>query len=337
MRVSVVVPAYNAAATLPRCLEALRRQTRPPDEVIVVDDGSKDDTAAVAAAYGVQVFRQRHQGPAAARNLGVEKTSGDIVLFTDADCEPAPDWIAEMVHPFSDSVVAGVKGAYRTRQQGVVARLAQWEFQERYDRLRRYNTIDFIDSYAAAFRTQVFRRIGGFDPAFHKANNEDVDLSYRLAGAGYKLVFNPQAIVYHVHPASWKAYWCLKVKRGYWRMMVYRLHPHKALHDSYTPQLLKVQVGLMLICALLVFLTPFQSGLLVGAALSLVCLLLSAMPLALKVAGKDGRLACWVPLFVLVRATAFAVGVTIGAIAMWAFRPSLLGVPDSREIAGEHT
>ena len=315
---TVVIPAYNAAATLPACLSALQRQTQPADEIIVVDDGSLDDTARVALRLGATVSRQAHQGPAAARNLGIQFARGEIVLFTDADCEPAPDWVEQMVQPLADPAVSGVKGVYRTRQRQVVARLAQCEFAERYDLLGRAPTIDFVDSHAAAFRTSALRQVGGFDPAF--IGNEDVDLSYRLAQAGYTLVFNRRAAVYHQHPATWSRYLRLKVTRGYWRMMVYRLHPGKALRDSYTPQMLKVQV-------LLIFLgVPTAAGMVIWPALGWVAacclagLLTSAIPFSRRVARSEPDLTGWAFLFVVLRAVALSLGSAAGLIGMLPFR-----------------
>ena len=316
LTVSVVVPAYNAANTLPACLLALASQTAPPDEVIVVDDGSPDGTAAVAGQCGALVLRQEHRGPAAARNLGVANCSGSVVLFTDADCEPAADWVAEMMSPFSDQDVVGVKGAYRTRQRQVVARLAQCEFQERYELLARSATIDFVDSYSAAFRTAVLRAAGGFDPAFPEANNEDVDLSYRLAQRGHRLVFNPRAIVYHQHKAGWRQYLRLKAKRGYWRLFVYRRYPGKALSDSYTPQLLKLQVLLAFaflgVLAVAVLWPPLLWVLLAALAL----LLLTSLPFVRLVWRIDKALVPWAPFFVMARAFAFAIGVATAAVAI---------------------
>jgi len=321
--ISVIIPAYNAAQTLPACLAALQGQTHPPGEIIVVDDGSQDQTVQAARAYGVQLLEQPHQGPAAARNLGIRQARGDIILLTDADCEPESTWVAEMTRPFADPQVAGVKGSYRTHQQERVARLAQCEFEERYDLLERLATIDFIDSHAAAFRTSVLRESGGFDPAFSQANNEDVDLSYRLAEKGLKLVFNHQAVVYHRHPATWGAYLRLKIKRGYWRMLVYRLHPRKALRDSYTPQLLKMQVFLTYLFGSLAVLALILPVLAWGAVVSLGCLFLSAIPFTQRVAQQDSRLAIWAPFFISGRAFAFAVGTFIGIIGMLVFRPAL--------------
>ncbi len=328
MTISVIVPAYNAAQTLPACLAALHRQTQPPDEIIVVDDGSQDQTAQVARAYGAQVLEQPHRGPAAARNLGLRQARGDVVLFTDADCEPVPTWVAEMLRPFADPRVVGVKGSYRTRQQERVARLAQCEFEERYDRLERLATIDFIDTYAAAFRVAVLLEMSGFDPAFPQADNEDVELSYRLARAGYRLMFNRQAVVYHRHPSTWRAYLRLKIKRGYWRMLVYRLHPGKAVRDSYTPQLLKAQIALMYLVlgfAGLAFVFPPLGW---AAAVALVGFWFSAIPFVRRAMQQDHALAIAAPVFIVVRALAFAIGVAGGMVGMFFFRPTL---SDTRE------
>ena len=94
-RVSVIIPAFNAAETLSPLLDALEKQTRPPDEIIVVDDCSTDDTAAEAASLGaVVVSHAINQGPGPARNTGVAAAASEVLLFTDADCVPPPDWIA---------------------------------------------------------------------------------------------------------------------------------------------------------------------------------------------------------------------------------------------------
>jgi cellulose synthase/poly-beta-1,6-N-acetylglucosamine synthase-like glycosyltransferase len=321
--ISIIVPAYNAALQLPTCLTALQRQTQPPDEIIVVDDGSQDQTAQVALAYGVQLLEQPHQGPAVARNLGIRQAHGDIALFTDADCEPVPTWVAEMMRPFTDPRVVGVKGSYRTHQQERVARLTQCEFEERYDRLERLATIDFIDTYAAAFRLAVLREMGGFDPAFPLAVSEDAELSYRLVRAGCRLMFNRQAVVYHRHPSTWRTYLHRKIKFGYWRMIVYRLHPGKAVRDSYTPQMLKAQIALMYLVlglAGLAFVFPLLGW---GAVAALISLWLSAIPFARRAAQQDRALVIAALIFIVMRALALAIGVAGGTVGMFFFRPAL--------------
>jgi cellulose synthase/poly-beta-1,6-N-acetylglucosamine synthase-like glycosyltransferase len=304
-------------------LAALQKQTQPPDEIIVVDDGSQDQTAQMARVDGVQLLQQLHQGPAVARNLGLSQARGEIALLTDADCEPEPTWVAEMMRPFADPRVMGVKGSYRTHQSECVARLAQCEFEERYDRLERQVTIDFIDTYAAAFRLAVLQEMGAFDPAFPRAVSEDAELSYRLARAGCRLVFNRQAVVYHRHPSTWQAYLRRKIKYSYWRMIVYRLHPGKAIRDSYTPQLLKAQLALMYLVLGLAGLAFIFPPLVWGSAASLIGLCLSAIPFVRRAEQQDNRLVTAALVFIIVRALAFAIGVAGGMVGMFFFHPTL--------------
>jgi glycosyltransferase involved in cell wall biosynthesis len=244
---SVIVPVFNGAATLGGCLRALAQQTVPRAsyEVIVVDDGSSDDSAAIAARYRAMVLRQAHAGAAAARNRGAAAARGEILLFTDADCEPQPDWIEAILAPFADPEVAGVKGVYGTRQGSAVARFTQAEYEEKYTRLADRAQIDFVDTYAAAYRSAVFQQAGGFDTAFPRATVEDQELSYRLAAAGHKLVFAPQARVYHRHPSTPWHYARRKVHLGRWKVRVHARHPARAVRDSYTPWTQKAQLVLL--------------------------------------------------------------------------------------------
>ena len=86
-KISVVIPAFNAAATLPRAVDSVLRQTCEDFEVVVVDDGSSEDTGAALATYGdrIRLIRQENQGAAAARNHGVRESRGELIAFLDAD------------------------------------------------------------------------------------------------------------------------------------------------------------------------------------------------------------------------------------------------------------
>ncbi|HPQ39173.1 MAG TPA: exopolysaccharide biosynthesis polyprenyl glycosylphosphotransferase [bacterium] len=315
--VTVVIPAYNAEATLEKCLAALSDQTldREYYEIIVVNDGSTDDTAKIARNYDVRVLDQSNQGPAMARNTGAADARGEIIVFTDADCVADRQFLEEMIRPFSDPSIVGVKGVYRTQQTRLWARFAQIEFMERYAKLERSESIDFVDSYAAAFRKRVFNQVGGFDPHFPVANNEDVDLSYKIAGMGYPMVFNPRAIVYHTHPDSMTRYLKLKFSRAYWRMLVYRRFPEKIVSDSYTPQSLKVQIlltGLMLGFAAL---APFVPGTGITALVLFGLFLAATAPFLFRTARNDPRLVLFAPAGVFLRSLAFGLGIASGILA----------------------
>jgi len=318
-RISVVVPAYNAAHTIDRCLTALADQTflREDYEIIVVDDGSTDETLTrVRAHAGMRFVTQTHAGPAAARNLGGQHARGDVLLFTDADCAPARDWIERMFAPFHDKEIVGVKGTYVTQQRQIVARFVQLEYEDKYDRMAEEKYIDFIDTYAAGYRRDIFLASGGFDPGFPNASVEDQEFSFRLARQGHKMVFVREASVCHLaHPGSLWAYWRRKSRIGYWKVLVTRRYPDKVWHDSHTPQALKAQillVGLGLLCLFGAFLwLPMLWGLAVATFL----FLLSALPFVLKAWGKDQLVAVVSPGLLFLRALALGTGFAVGLVA----------------------
>jgi glycosyltransferase involved in cell wall biosynthesis len=316
--VSVIVPVYNGSQTLAACLQALHAQTHPPDEVIVVDDGSTDGTVAVATALGVKVLSQAHAGPAAARNLGAQSARGAILLFTDADCAPAPDWIERMLAPFADPAVAGAKGEYRTRQRELVARFVQQEYQDRYDRMASQPNIDFIDTYAAAYRRDVFLATGGFDPGFRTASVEDQEFSFRLAQRGHRLVYVPGALVYHRHDRTLSEYARRKYGIGFWKAFVVRRYPAKLVRDSHTPQVLKMQMGLAVLGGAM-FLAGITSGsylLLLGGGLAWTLLVLSSFVFYAKLLRRDAPVLCVAPVLVFLRACALSSGFLLGNLKL---------------------
>ena len=247
LQASVIIPAYNAQKTLPACIDALLVQSILPNEIILVDDGSTDETKTMAEAYSlVKVISQKNMGPANARNHGARAAKGDVIIFLDSDCVPEKNWVEEMLRPFADEKVAGVQGAYLTRQTSLVARFEQADIEYRYERMKRAKKLDWIGSYSAAYRRKIFLDEKGFDETFPKASGEDAELSYRLAEKGYVLLFAPHAHVYHTHPAEVLHYLRVKYFRAYWRMRMYLKHPEKSVKDSYTPTTLKLSVVLAL-------------------------------------------------------------------------------------------
>ncbi len=255
MKVSIVVPAYNAESVLHLCIRALLRQDLPtPPEIIVVDDGSTDGTAAVAESYrGVRLLRQPHKGAAAARNAGIRAASGDLVLFTDADCQPVIGWVSVLVGALQAGA-AGAKGTYRTRQRELTARFVQAEYEGKYRRMARFREIDFVDTYSAAYRRDALLSVGLFDEGIRAV--EDQELSFRLARRGYSLRFVPEAVVYHLHADTHAKYLGKKFWIGYWKVRVVRPHPARIVSDSHTPQSIKAQMGLVAVGALALSIAP---------------------------------------------------------------------------------
>jgi glycosyltransferase involved in cell wall biosynthesis len=313
--ISVIIPAYNSEKTLGKCLSSLQEQTRKPDEIIVVDDGSADKTIDVVKSFkNVSLLAQAHKGPAAARNLGANKAKGKILLFTDADCVPGKTWVAEMAGPFEDKDIVGVQGRYETGQKGLMARFVQLEIEDRYDRMRKRKYIDFIGSYAAGYRKDIFMRHGGFDESFVMASGEDPDISFKLAKAGHKMVFNENAIVYHNHVDSLGTYLKQKFWRAYWRVLLYRKHPEKMAGESYTPQTLKLQIFLLGAAFLSIIASIFSSQFLTLLTMTVLLLFITTLPLSLKNMKKSLLVGMVTPFISILRTVVFVFGLVYGVL-----------------------
>ena len=315
---SVVVPGYQAADVIGICVRALHAQTvsRERYEIIVVDDGSTDGTGDEAREAGAdQVLSRPHRGPAAARNAGIEASRGEIVLFTDADCEPSPEWLEHMTTPFTDPLVMGAKGAYWTRQRALIARLTQLEFEIRYERMARLPHTDFVDGYAAAYRRRLLTSAGGFDPTYPTSSSaEDVDLSFHLARQGHRLVFVPQARVWHRHPTSLRAYLTRKGHYGFWRALLYLRYPEKQSGDAHTDPSLKQQFLLVALAGLLGLGGLAWWPLALGATGLLVVFWATTLPFVRWAWARDRAVALVWPLVMFLRVLIQGTGLAVGLI-----------------------
>jgi glycosyltransferase involved in cell wall biosynthesis len=313
--ISIIVPVYNGEKTIAKCLESLASQeTKRNYEIIAVDDGSADDTKKIIKKMKkVRLMEQKHKGPAAARNLGAKHAKGSILLFTDSDCIFDANWIKEMTKPFRNKDIAGVQGRYKTRQKSIVARFSQLEIEERYERMSSRKYIDFIGSYSAGYRKDIFLSFNGFDESFPVASGEDPEFSFKLAEAGKRMVFNQEAVVYHSHPETISRYVKQKFWRAYWRILLYRKHPGKIRSESYTPQMLKAQIALAYLTLLLLPMALFEIYL---SGVTFILLLLSTIPLSARNFMKDAIVGLISPVIIMLRTFSFGLGLIYGFIKL---------------------
>lgn len=213
-KASVVICAYNAESTIEDNLDSLTRLRYPNYEVIVVDDGSKDRTAEIAARYPFRLVRVPNGGLSAARNLGLHAATGEIVAYTDSDTRVDPDWLSHLVQPFLESDCVGVGGP------NVVPPDDPWIAQcvarspgGPVHVMLNNTEAEHIPGCNMAFRKSALEAIGGFDPTYTKAG-DDVDICWRLQERGGRLGFAPGALVLHHHRSTARAYWRQQVGYG---------------------------------------------------------------------------------------------------------------------------
>ena len=206
MLISVVIPARNAAATLDDCLDAIDASTYAGREVIVVDDGSVDETAAIAKAHGCRVVRpEASLGAATARNLGAREAAGQTILFTDADCLLQPGALGYVADNLADPTVAGVVGLLgpRIRFADFASQFKNLWMYFTYSRLAESaaarNGVGLFFTSIAAIRKPIFEQMGGFDTNYQGTSvTEDIEFGQRLFTAGHKVVLDGRLQVEHI-------------------------------------------------------------------------------------------------------------------------------------------
>ncbi|OJZ17455.1 MAG: glycosyl transferase [Thiobacillus sp. 65-29] len=220
-RFSVVIPAFNAAATLAHAIESVRAQSWPAHEIIVVDDGSTDATAEVARRFAdVRLIRQANSGVSVARNAGAAAASGDWLAFLDADDSFAPDrlrlhaeWIAEDPtfdfltgdYEYRDaagtllgtSMVQHVAGRAMLAKAGGATRVVM----DRPDEIAAFVADHFGDTHTLSVPRTRFIELGGYPTGFKVC--EDVHFLARLVAHGHRIGVICQSLgVYVIHGAS---------------------------------------------------------------------------------------------------------------------------------------
>lgn len=249
-KVSIVVPTKNEAKHIKDLLDSMVENDiiNPSTEVIIVDGHSTDGTVDIASRYSVKIVVESTRTRGGASNVGWKNASGDIVVYTDADCVTVENWIEKMLKHFEDEKVAVVGGAdltfpstksYFGKASGLLdeLRIAPSHKQDAIFRLRGCNI---------AYRRSALVESGGFDRALHVG--EETELHYRLYTMGYRLIFDPSIIVYHKRRSSITKYFKQFFWYGYSKFKLVMKHPS----TSFFPE---------------IFLFPFTSIIIIFSAI----------------------------------------------------------------------
>lgn len=245
--VSVIVPAYNEEKVIGRCVESILASRYPRLELILVDDGSTDHTLSVMRRYenipGVIVVSKPNGGKASALNAGLMRARGEIIFFVDADGVFTSHTIPEMLRGFDSPRVGAVCGndapvnlnRLQTRLISIQAHVGSG-FVRRA--LATINCLPIVSGNIGAFRRSALARIGPFR---EDCIGEDLELTWRVHKAGYRVAFQPRAMVYAEVPSTLRALWRQRVRWARGLLQTARLHrdmffnPRYGLFGFYLP------------------------------------------------------------------------------------------------------
>lgn len=203
---TVIIPTYSRPAALRRCLAAVTRLDYPAYDVIVVDDGSPPESAVdtvVAEWPTVHYIRQENAGPAAARNRGADRATGDYLAFLDDDCVPHSGWLTQFARQFRQTP-AHLLGGYT--ENGLVDNPYASASQHLIDYLYASDMPFFTTNNMACPRRE-FMTIGGFNTRFQLAAGEDREFCARWLAHGHELSYVPAARVSHYHTMTLRDFW----------------------------------------------------------------------------------------------------------------------------------
>ena len=280
--ISVIVPVYNGAHYLDRCLDAILATTYPDYELILVDDASTDRSGEIGRHKGVTVIRlPRQGGPAAARNAGARCARGDILLFIDADVVVQSTTLERVAaNFFQHPWIAAVFGSYDDSP-------AATNFLSQYKNLCHHFVHQHACAEASTFWAgcgailrSVFLEVDGFNELrYAKPSIEDIELGYRLHAQGYRIRLDKEMQVKHLK--TWRLGSLFRADIFYravpWSKLI--LESHHLINDLNLRTADRVSAVLAGSAVLTLALTPFKPWLLYLLPLLLITLLLLSRPL----------------------------------------------------------
>ena len=211
---SIVIPTHNRSKQLSLCLQAIAQLDYPFDhfEVIVVDDESEISPELVVDSFrnrfDIKLIRQARAGVGIGRNRGSAQAIGDFLVFTDDDCEPAPDWLKTLAvgfHKSPECIIGGQTinalsdNMYSTASQLLISFLFDY-----------YNTNSdqaiFLTGSNLAVPKHLFQTLCEFDPAFFLAGAEEREFCDRWRDNGYQMIYAPEVLVHHSHHLTFRSF-----------------------------------------------------------------------------------------------------------------------------------
>jgi glycosyltransferase involved in cell wall biosynthesis len=221
LTVCVGIPCFNGAKYLPGCIESVLNQTRKPDEILVVDDGSTDSSCVVASRYPVKVIRHEvNKGLGKTRNTIVKNTRCEVVAFLDVDCVVPSHWLECIVRNYKAGI-GGVGGCgIETVTKRVADRYRTFLWKSQGFAGQQVREVNWLVGMNCSFRVDALRQAGLFDGRL-KTNAEDIDMGLRLRKLGWKILYDPSIVVFHLREDSLRSLFTTAYRVALWVAFVF--------------------------------------------------------------------------------------------------------------------
>ncbi len=314
---SVIIPSFNRRQEIQDLLISLSKQELPRDdfEVIIVDDGSTDDTQAWVADFDktadmtIRFLRQDHQGPGAARNLGMENATGDVFVFIDSDCTAPPNWLSVIKKAFDDDPMLRAFGGRDDALPDFPPLLLAINYSMtsflttggmrggKKKRLAKF----YPRSFNMGLHRQLYEKIGGFGSLRH---GQDIEFSNRIIKSGEKVAYLRDSVVFHKRRTSLRKFFRQVFNWGVARINLYKIDPAMLEPLHFAPA---VGFWFIVIFTLLAFIAPPLFGVWkICALVGLAAVLLSALDAGLK--WKNFKTALFVPVVMPLQIIGYGLG-----------------------------
>ena len=316
-KVSIIVTTFNSETTIDECLRSILELDYQKEklEIIVIDGGSKDTTTERAKTYPVKmVYSQLN--PPAAYNLVLKEIESEIIGLIDSDAKVEKEWLKKLVKHLGNPYVAGVSGTVETwNNDKLIPRVIGYELNYRYRRLP--NTLERVATMNLLLKKNVILEIGGFDETL--PTQYDTDIGARLAKAGYKIAFVPEAKCYHFHRPTLGKFFKQQYKYGENTWKLYFKHPQLARGDKITDWWMNIQPILYAIAAILLGITLATNFNIISSSVLLAIIIIIAVHYTFS-AAKISYIfhdpsAMYLIIIYFTRATAWTLGGVISLIS----------------------
>jgi GT2 family glycosyltransferase len=206
--VSVIMPVKNDVENVRSSINSILKQK--PSEIIIIDGASKDGTVESIKDMPVKIIVEPRPGGALARNIGIKKSKGEILLFTDSDCVACPNWIKNHLEALKKyDVVMGKIVLHKGWRNSIIAKSLEYGLLPYFDFPfldKNVETLPFWNLYTSnlSLKRSVLKNVGLMDEDFKLVGSEDTEFGYRISKK-YKIGYAPDAIIYHKHKKSFRS------------------------------------------------------------------------------------------------------------------------------------